>query len=99
MSTFKGYDLGAFTAVSTGSAVDVSDSEEYAVAVSGTFVATIQVEVSHDGTNWAKFGADVTAPGTVKVDIPVKMIRAKCSAFTSGTAQVNLGARDTDRTP
>lgn len=62
------------------------------VLVSGTFVATIKIEVSNDGVNWAQFGADVTAPGTVKVDIPVKQVRARCSAFTSGTARVDIGA-------
>lgn len=84
---------GGFDAVETGVAREVAGYDlPVGVHVSGTFVATIKIEVSHDGTNWAQFGSDVTAPGTVKIDIPVKQVRARCSAFTSGLAVVTLGA-------
>lgn len=59
------------------------------VLIGGTFVATVKVEVSNDPEvtvpTWTQFGADVTAPGTVKVDIPVKAVRLRVSAYTSGT--------------
>lgn len=84
---------GPFAATGNGAAFSVLGMDlPVGVLVSGTFVATIKIEVSNDGTNWAQFGADVTAPGTVKVDIPVKQVRARCSAFTSGTARCDVGA-------
>lgn len=59
------------------------------VVIGGTFVGTVIVEVSNDPEAavpvWAPFGAAVTAPGTVKIDIPVKAVRLRCSAYTSGT--------------
>jgi hypothetical protein len=86
---------GGFDAVETGVAREVATVDNpFSVMVSGTFVATILIEVSPDGTNWAPFGAGVTAPGTVKVDIPCKQVRARCSAFTSGLAVVWLMAKN-----
>lgn len=59
------------------------------VIIGGTFVGTVIVEVSNDpeagSPVWAPFGSAVTAPGTVKIDIPVKAVRLRCSAYTSGT--------------
>lgn len=87
-----------FTAVATGTPVEVSSYDiPQGILVSGTFVATLKIEVSYDGTNWAQFGADVTAPGTVKIDIPVKQVRARVSAYTSGTVVVGLGATNIQR--
>ena len=66
------------------------------VIVGGTFVATVKVEVSNDpeavSPTWAQFGADVTAPGTVKIDIPVKAVRLRVSAYTSGTVAGYIAA-------
>jgi len=84
---------GGFDAVETGVAADVGAyATPVGVMVSGTFVATIVIEVSFDGTSWAPFGSALTAPGTVKIDIPVKQVRARCSAFTSGLALAWLAA-------
>jgi hypothetical protein len=59
--------------------------------VAGTFVATLTEEPSHDGTNWAQIGAAVTHTGTTGTSAAaVKMIRARCSAFTSGAAFASL---------
>lgn len=61
----------------------------YGVVIGGTFVGTVIVEVCNDpeagSPTWIPFGSAVTAPGTVKVDIPVKAVRLRCSAYTSGT--------------
>ncbi len=70
----------------------------YGVVVGGTFVGTVKVEVSDDpdvgSPTWTQFGSDITAPGTVKVDIPVKAVRLRCSAYTSGTIMGYIGASD-----
>jgi hypothetical protein len=87
-------DALGFNATETGQQWDVSDrmpGSTWAVLVAGTFVATIKVEASNDGTNWAQIGADVTTTGTsVTSAAAVKMIRARCSAFTSGAAFASL---------
>lgn len=84
---------GGFDAVETGLARSLAGYDVPAtVMVSGTFVGTILIELSMDGTSWAQFGSSITAPGVVKVDVPCKQIRARASAYTSGLAVVWLGA-------
>lgn len=91
-------DTNGFDAVETGAVAEVTGYDlPIGLLFSGTFVATLKVEVSYDGTNWAQFGADVTAVGTVKIDIPVKQVRVRCSAYTSGAAHVGLGAINSTR--
>lgn len=85
---------GGFDAVEVGVAVEVSDYDTVGCFVGGTFVGTVQIEVSFDGTNWAAYGAALTAPGTVAITIPVKQVRANCTAYTSGLAVAYVGAKD-----
>jgi hypothetical protein len=77
---------------SDGSALPVG------AAVGGTFVGTVLCEVSYNpeagSPTWIAFGAALTAPGTFKVDVPVKAVRLRCSAFTSGTIVGGIGAID-----
>jgi hypothetical protein len=69
------------------------------VDVRGTFTATITLEVSLDGLNWAApavttltgagASATVTTAGTRLVSVSgAALLRARCSAYTSGTAVV-----------
>lgn len=64
------------------------------VQISGTFVGTVKVEVSNNGTDWTQYGSDVTAPGVVEVTIPCEQVRARCSAYTSGTIKCDMSSRD-----
>ena len=87
---------GGFDAVEIGLVRDVTGYDTpVGVVVGGPFVATVAIQVSMDNVIWATFGAALTAPGTVKIDIPVKFVRANCTAFTSGLAVVLLGALNT----
>ena len=65
------------------------------VLVGGTFVGTAKVEVSDNpeagSPTWTQYGADLTAPGTVEISIPVKAVRVRCSAYTSGTVEAYIG--------
>lgn len=87
-----------FVATGVGTAVDVAGYDvPVGVAIGGTFVGTLQVEISCDGgATWVPFGSALTAPGTVKIDIPVQQVRANCKAWTSGAILVALGAVDTN---
>ena len=78
------------------------------VQVTGTFVATLVVQVSNDGNNWVTMGgtplinvgggsnqASITAAGVFQVDVAgFRFVRVSCSAFTSGTAVVSVVASD-----
>ncbi|HEY6018723.1 MAG TPA: hypothetical protein VIY48_02185 [Candidatus Paceibacterota bacterium] len=84
------YAVGSVTATGVIASLGCEDcSIPVGVLVGGTFVGTVLVEVCFDSQaaspTWVQFGSSLTAPGTVKVDIPCKAVRARCSAFTSGT--------------
>ncbi len=88
---------GGFDAVETGQVVDVTEYENMGVVVTGTFVATILIEISYDGSTWALYpSGSLTAPGVLDITVPLKQIRARCSAWTSGLAVVYIGAKDTN---
>ena len=59
------------------------------MVVRGITVATIQIEGSNDGTNFKKIGSDITADGVTEINVYVRQIRAKISAWTSGTVSVD----------
>ena len=73
------------------------------VAITGTFSATLNYEISLDGTNyvgWPLYGSSISAgagiasaAGITWAEIPpAKYFRVRCSAFTSGTAAVSINA-------
>lgn len=89
--------VGSVTATGVITQLGVEDAQvPVGVIIGGTFVGTVLVEVAFDpqavSPTWVQFGSPLTAPGTVKVDIPVKAVRARCSAFTSGTIVAGIGA-------
>lgn len=71
--------------VTAGAMCDVSDLERKCVYLTGTFVATVQIEISSDGTNWVNEGAALTTAGTLEITKPARYLRANTTAFTSGT--------------
>lgn len=91
------YKTGSVTATGVIATLGLEDCQVPAgVLVGGTFVGTVLIEVSFDTEaavpTWVPFGSAVTAPGTVKIDIPVKAARARCSAYTSGTIVAGVSA-------
>jgi hypothetical protein len=84
------YKTGSVTATGVILSLGVEDGKlPVGLAVGGTFVGTVFCEISFNpedaSPTWVQFGSSLTAPGTVKVDIPCKGVRLRCSAFTSGT--------------
>lgn len=91
------YKTGSVTATGVIVALGIEDcSVPVGLACGGTFVGTVTCEISYDSDaaspTWIKFGTDLTAPGTWKVDVPCKAVRLRCSAFTSGTIVGGVGA-------
>lgn len=82
------------TSTGTGATTDISDLDEAWVAITGTFVGTVQVQISMDGgTTWSVFQSITTA--VVSNQLPAcKRVRAVCSAFTSGTILASVSGRN-----
>jgi len=98
--------FGSFTdidAVEASDPVDVSNLEDAYVAVTGTFVATLDVEFTMDdlaGTpSWhvhpTLTGKTVPFNGTI--GFPVRAIRLNATAHTSGTAEGSYSGKDPDQ--
>ncbi len=98
MARFLSYPLGTLTATGPGPEVDVSHLEEIAVCGAGPYVATVDVEVSFDGTNYAPHSThkNLTDPFVLPLDVPAKTIRLNVTSYTSGTITGGVGGRDTD---
>jgi len=73
--------------VAAGAEVDVSSFGRMAIYVDGTFVATVQIQISPDatGARWFNEGTALTTTGVVEITKPCKRLRANTTAFTSGT--------------
>ena len=62
-----------------------------------TFSGTIAIQISFDaGTTWVDW--DTSTATELQAELPpAGRVRANCTAFTSGSATVLYGGRDTDR--
>lgn len=79
------------TAIGVGDAQPVKDLRDKCVAVTGTFSATVVIEVSLDGgTNYLAIGAGTAAPGLFQVAYPATHVRVRVTAFSSGAPKVQL---------
>lgn len=92
MSVQNNGALGAHvaTGASTAQSLGVQMSAGLAT-VSGTFVGTVQIEISVDGTNFAITGSALTAPGSVAIPQAARKVRSNCTAWTSGTITAVAG--------
>lgn len=87
---------GVTTATTGDSKVFLTDraveSVRYVIISSGSTTATVDIETSIDGTNWAKAITQVSNPGTAKttgvISGPIKYIRAVTAGATHGTITV-----------
>jgi hypothetical protein len=59
------------------------------VFVGGTFTATLQLQVTPDGTNWLSLGSTITGDAYASVPVCVA-VRSTMSAYTSGTPTVTI---------
>ncbi len=85
-------DLAPPASVAVGPTFNVRRLTDKNLQVAGTFVATLQLEGSIDGTNFADIGAAITTPSIVAVDGYFELLRIRTTAFTSGTPAAQLGA-------
>jgi hypothetical protein len=81
-------------AVDAGKAEHVFRFRDKYVQVHGTFVATLQIEASIDGSDYFAVGGAVSAPGVVAVPQTVEFVRVRTTAFTSGEPKAVLAGFD-----
>lgn len=78
--------LGSLTSAVAGTGVPCGVlGDAGGATISGTFVGTVAIEISADGTNYVAAAAALTAPGFVAIPRWAKKVRMNCTAYTSGT--------------
>lgn len=83
------------TSVAAGAAVECSRYRDLTIEVSGTFVATVQIQGSVTGTTWDNIGTAQTAPGFVYASEKTYcFLRANVTAYTSGTPRATFAGHD-----
>ena len=102
------FRTSSLSSVSADTAIFADGTSTFMFRLSGTFVATVQVEASIDGTNYdvlpmrqlnaasKGYVLSATAAGTFAgVNPGYTQIRVRCTAFTSGSAVFTLTASNT----
>ena len=85
----------SFTGTANGTAFMVSEDFDY--SLSGTFVATVELQRTFDGgTTWrpAKTALTAAAEGFCEHRGAPAQYRFACTAFTSGTAKAQANIQD-----
>lgn len=92
-------NLGDFTGTGAGTGVPVdADLSRATVSIYGTFVGTMTLQVSHDGTNWvaarnrAGTAISSTTPTSFGFAGDASFVRGNCTVYTSGTISVRVMA-------
>lgn len=84
------------TSVAAGAAKPVQDLQTKWAAVSGTFSATLVIEVSMDNATWFTVASGITAPGLHEIPQSVAFARVRATAFASGTPEVVIAGYMSD---
>lgn len=102
MGKYVTREMGDVGSATQSTEVNVEDLEHFSFHIHGTFVGTVQPQISHDGTAWVDFGSPVTAPAhipfaTYGLPHDAKAARVDVTAYTSGTIESDVAGRDADR--
>ena len=93
---------GSLTSTASVTLSTINSTETVGIILTGTWVGTIVFEATIDGTNWfavdgvnfvssGSFVSSTTANGQWQINVAgTQSVRARCSAFTSGTIVVTL---------
>lgn len=88
--------LNAVTATGNGEWINIEGFHPLSFQISGITTASVQFRGSNNPTKPAdasdefQLGSTVTADALVALDAPVKWLKAKVSAYTSGTISVYM---------
>lgn len=84
MAKFRTVDLNVPASTAASDTLTKTPDAPCSVYVTGTFVATLQLQVSLDGTNWLDNGSAITAPGVLTASVNAPYVRVDVT-YTSGT--------------
>jgi hypothetical protein len=82
--------LNAVTATGASTAVQIDGGQPVFMQVSGITSATVVLQGSLDGTNWATLGSALTADGIVTIANAPKYVRANCTVYVTGTITAKI---------
>lgn len=82
--------LSAVGTTGASKAVQADAGQPAFLQVSGITIATVALEGSLDGTNWATVGTALTANGIVIAANAPKYLRANVTAWTSGSITAKI---------
>lgn len=80
--------------VAIGRAEQVFRFRDKFIQIHGTFVGSLQIEASIDGSDFFPVGAAQTAPSVVPLPETVEFVRVRTTAYTSGEPKAVLGGFD-----
>jgi len=80
--------------VGAGRAEQVFRFRDKYIQVHGTFVATLQLEATIDGSDYFAVAAPMSVPGVIPIPETVEFVRVRTSAYTSGEPKAVLGGFD-----
>jgi hypothetical protein len=80
--------------VGEGRAEQVFRFRDKYIQVHGTFVATLQIEATTDGSDYFPVGPAQSAPGVVPLPETVEFVRVRTTAYTSGEPKAVLAGFD-----
>ncbi len=81
-------------AVEAGQASNVFRFRDKTVQIHGTFVATLQLEGSIDGSEYFPIGTPRSAAGAAQVAETIEFLRVRTTAYTSGEPRALLAGFD-----
>ena len=83
--------LSAVVATGAGDSTPVGyNVRSYQFVLAGT--ATVQLQGSHDGTNWFSIGAAQTASALVEATHAIPLVRGNVTSWTSGAVTVTVAS-------
>jgi len=82
--------LNAVTASGASTAVQIDGGQPVFMQVSGITSATVVLQGSLDGSNWATLGSALTADGMVTIANAPKYVRANCTVYVTGTITAKI---------
>lgn len=82
--------LSAVTATGASQPVQVDAGQPVFMQVSGITSATVVLQGSLDGTNWATLNTALTADGIVTVANAPMYVRANCTVYVTGTITAKI---------
>jgi hypothetical protein len=92
MSSLSGAKTLLSAVVATGASqpIQVDAGQPVFMQVSGITSATVVLQGSLDGTNWATLGTALTADGIVTIANAPMYVRANCTVYVTGTITAKI---------